>query len=239
MSGGWTAKRFWSEVQVVPVEGGFAIHLDNRPVKTPAKAPLVVPTQAMAQAIAEEWAAQEGVIKPETMPVTRSANAAIDKVATQRAEVVALIAEYGGSDLLCYRAEAPAALAARQAAAWDPLLDWAVEALGAPLCSTAGIVPVPQDPAALARLHARVAQMSAFEIAALHDLVGITGSLILGLAVALGRETAARAWDLSRIDEDWQISQWGDDDEAIAFAEMRREALLHAERFWQLAKFAG
>ena len=184
---GWVPKRFWKEAQVDRVGGGFAVRLDGRPVRTPAKTPLVVPTLAMAEAIAVEWGAQEGVVKPLTMPVTRSANAALDKVAVQFDEVAGLIAAYGGSDLLCYRATGPGRLIARQAEAWDPLLDWAVTALHAPLVVTQGIVPVSQPETSLTRLSARVSACTAFELTALHDLVAITGSLVLGLAVTDAR----------------------------------------------------
>ena len=122
---GWAAKRFWTDVTLVELPGGYGIRLDARPVKTPAKAPLVVPTRGLADAIAIEWRAQQGVIDPTGMPFTRSANSAIDKVAAQRAEVVDLIAAYGDADLICYRATVPARLVARQSAAWDPLLTWA------------------------------------------------------------------------------------------------------------------
>jgi chaperone required for assembly of F1-ATPase len=151
----WKAKRFWTKAEAEPCEGGFTVRLDGRPVKTPAKAALVVPTQAMAQAIAAEWDAQSGEVKPATMPVTRAANSAIDKITAQRDEVVEIIAAYGQSDLLCYRAVAPAALIARQAAGWDPVLDWAEAALGARLVVTAGVVHVAQPSDALARLTAR------------------------------------------------------------------------------------
>jgi chaperone required for assembly of F1-ATPase len=230
----WAAKRFWKAATVTEAEGGFGVALDGRAVKTPAKAPLIVPSRALAEAIAAEWDAQVAKIDPTTMPVTRGANAAIDKVRTQHAEVAALIAEYGGTDLLCYRAEAPEALIARQAAAWDPLLDWAEAALGARLIVTQGVVPVEQPCAAMAALTARVAALDEFELAALHDLVGITGSLVLGLAVALGRLDAATAWDLARIDENWQIEHWGADDEAEEQAALKCAALLAAERFWAL-----
>ena len=230
----WVAKRFWKAATVTEAEGGFGVALDGRAVKTPAKAPLIVPSRALAEAIAAEWDAQVEKIDPGSMPVTRGANAAIDKVRTQHAEVAALIAEYGGTDLLCYRAEAPEALIARQAAVWDPLLDWAATVLGARLTVTQGVVPVAQPAAAQAALSARVAALDAFELAALHDLVGITGSLVLGLAVALGRLDAATAWDLARIDEAWQVEHWGSDDEAEAQAALKREALLAAERFWAL-----
>ncbi|MBD3786358.1 MAG: ATPase [Sphingomonadales bacterium] len=232
---GWSAKRFWKAAEAVAAEGGYGVVLGGRPVRTPAKAPLMVPSLALAQAIAAEWDAQDEKIAPETMPVTRAANAAIDKVRAQQAEVAELIAEYGGTDLLCYRAEAPEELIARQSAAWDGWLDWAAAQYGARLVVTVGVIPVAQPPEALAALRARVAAMDPFELAALHDLVGITGSLVLGLAVAEGALGAAEAWDLARIDETWQIEQWGADEEAAEQAALKREALLAAERFWQLA----
>ena len=121
----WRPKRFWTAATVEPAPGGHTVHLDGRPVRTPGKSPLIVPTEAMARAIAAEWDAQTGIVRPETMPFTRSANSAIEKVAPQFDEVVGLLAAYGETDLLCYRAHGPAELMARQAAAWDPLLDWA------------------------------------------------------------------------------------------------------------------
>jgi len=215
---GWKAKRFWTEATVRPAPGGFAIWLDARQVKTPAKAALVVPTEAMAHAIAAEWQAQEKAIDPRTMPVTRAANAAIDKVAVQFDEVAELIAAYGLSDLLCYRATGPEALAARQAAAWDPLLGWAAEALGAPLVTTHGVIPVAQPDTSAQALAGCVKALDAFRLTALHDLVSISGSLVLGLAVLHGRIDAETAWRLSRIDEEWQSELWGADEEAEAVA---------------------
>lgn len=231
---GWKAKRFWQAAVAEPCEGGFTVRLDGRGVKTPAKVPLVVPTLAMAQAVAAEWAAQVGEVRPETMPVTRAANSALDKVVPQRAEVVAALAAYGASDLLCYRAVAPDALAERQAAAWDPLLDWAEAALGARLAVTRGVMPVMQEDVALARLEARVADLSAFHLAGFHDLVAISGSLVLALAVIHGRLDVAEAWTLSRIDEAWQVEQWGEDEEAAAAEAERRVAFEAASRFYAL-----
>ena len=168
----WKAKRFWKTATAEPCDGGFTVRLDQRPVKTPGKEPLIVPTLAMAEAIAAEWDAQQGPLRPETMPVTRAANSALEKVAPQFAEVVGLLAAYGASDLLCYRATGPADLIARQAAAWDPLLHWAATALNAPLLVTSGIVPIDQPAASTSRLHDLTAALSPFQIAALHDLVG-------------------------------------------------------------------
>ncbi len=230
----WAAKRFWSEASAEAADGGWTVRLDGRAVKTPLKAAFVVPTQAMAQAVADEWQAQTGLVRPETMPVTRSANSAIDKVAAQFDAVVGLIAAYGGSDLLCYRATHPPALTQRQADAWDPLLDWAASRLGAKLVVTMGVMPIAQEASALAALQARVAAMTPFQIAAFHDLVAISGSLILSLAVTEGRLTQDAAWSCSRIDEAWQNEQWGVDEDAAAMEVTRRAAFAHAGRFYGL-----
>jgi len=230
----WQPKRFWQNASVEPCAGGFTVRLDARPVRTPAKAALVVPSLTMASAIAAEWQAQQGLIRPQTMPVTCSANTALDKIGPQFSEVAGLIAAYGASDLLCYRATGPAGLVARQAAAWDPMLAWAASALAAPLNVTAGITPVAQPAASLARLAARVQACTPFQLAALHDLVMISGSLVLGLAVTDGQADAPTIWELSRLDEGWQIEQWGQDDEAHESAALRRAALIHAERFHHL-----
>lgn len=231
----WKPKRFWQSATAAPCDGGYTVTLDGRAVKTPAKALLVVPTAAMADAIAAEWDAQTGLVDPRTMPVTRSANAAIDKLRPQRAEVIALLAEYGGSDLLCYRATAPDGLVAQQQAAWDPLIAWAAEALDAPLIVAQGVMHVPQNEQTLVRMTAHIAAFDDFALAAVHDLIALSGSLVLALAVTRGHLDAAAAWDISRIDEDWQISQWGADDEASAAAAVKRAAFLHAHRFYHLA----
>jgi len=231
----WKAKRFWTDVSVDPAEGGFRVLLDGRPVRTPGKALLLLPTRAMAEATAEEWAAQEGEIQPLTMPVTRSANSAIERVTPAHAEVAAMLSAYGETDLLCYRADGPQILVERQAAGWDPLLDWAAETLQAPLLRTVGILPVAQPEDSLAKLSRIVSDTPPFHLTALHDLITLSGSLILGLATAKGRLTAATAFDLSRIDETFQIEQWGEDEEAAEFAAARRAQILHAERFWKLA----
>ncbi|MDO8885232.1 MAG: ATP12 family protein [Pseudotabrizicola sp.] len=230
----WAAKRFWQAASAEPCDGGFTVRLDARPVKTPAKQPLVLPSLAMAQAVATEWDAQHGLIKPDTMPLTRAANSAIDKVAPQFDGVVGEIANYGTTDLLCYRATDPQPLIDRQAAGWGPLLDWARDALGAPLAVTYGVIPISQPAASLARLRDHVAGHSPFHLAALHDLVAISGSLVLGLAVAHQRLTGDQAFGLSRIDEKWQSELWGEDEDAAALEALRQEAFLTAERFYTL-----
>lgn len=233
---GWAKKRFWKETGVVEVEGGYTVELDGRRVKTPAKAPLTLPTRAMAEAIAAEWQAQEKEIDPNTMPVTRSANAAIDKVAIQHGEVADMLAEYGGSDLLCYRAAQPVELVARQAERWDPMLDWAGEKFGAKLQPVSGVMHIAQDQAALDRLKAQVHALSNFEMAAFHDLVSLSGSLVLGFAAVHQARPIEDLWALSRLDEDWQEEQWGVDEEAAEQAEIKRQAFLHADFFFRLSQ---
>lgn len=232
----WKAKRFWKKADVRPAGDGWEIVLDDKPVRTPGKKPLIVPTEALARAIAEEWDAQEGEIKPDTMPLTRAANSAIEKVAPQFDAVADMLGEYGDTDLLNYRAEAPQTLTERQAKHWDPLLAWAGDHLDATLVPTTGILPVPQDKESLARLRAELGQLDHFGLTAAHDLVTLPGSLILGLAVLRGRLTAEEAFDLSRIDEEFQAEQWGRDEEADTAAANRRAAMLNAERFWKLSR---
>ena len=231
----WKQKRFWTDVSVEEEDGGFAVALDGRRIKTPAKAPLTLPGRQMAEAVAAEWAAQEGEIDPGSMPFTRSANAAIDKVRTQHAEVADMLAAYGDSDLLCYRADSPQELVERQAAAWDPALDWAEQVLGARLEPRSGVIHRPQQVQALERLRAQVHALDAFRLAAFHDLVSLTGSLILGFAAAQGWRDAETLWQLSRLDERWQEEQWGVDDEAAAVEALKRAAFLHAKNFYDFA----
>jgi chaperone required for assembly of F1-ATPase len=231
---GWSAKRFWTEVSLRQEGEGFAVLLDDRPVRTPLKAPLILPTEALAREVAAEWQAQSGTVRPATMPYTRTANSATDSVSRAFDAVAAMLSAYGGTDLLCYRATGPADLIARQAAGWDPLLDWAATALLAPLHSTAGVMHVDQPEDSLAVLDAAVRSLTPFQLAAFHDLVALSGSLVLALAVSRGRLTAEAAWQLSRIDETWQAEVWGADEEAAETAARKQGEFLQAARFFAL-----
>jgi chaperone required for assembly of F1-ATPase len=235
----WRRRRFWTKAAPRAEPEGWSVLLDDRPLRTPAKAPLVLPTEALARAVAGEWQAQDDEIEPLSMPHTRSANTAIDRVAPQHDEVVEIVAAYGETDLICHRAEGPDTLSLRQAEAWDPLLDWARSGLQAPLTVTTGIVPVAQPAGSLAALGDRVAAEDAFGLAALHDLVALSGSLVIGLAAIDGVLPVEELWRRSRIDETWQESQWGVDEEAAAAATRRREDFLHAARFYGLSRRAA
>lgn len=231
-----TAKRFWKHAVAVPFEGGFGIELDGRAVRTPAKAALVLPTLALAQHVAAEWAAQGDRIDPATMPATRMANAAIDKVMSQFDAVATQISAYGDSDLLCYRATAPVELVARQAENWDPMLAWAATDMGVRLNTISGVMHVAQDAGALADLARAVSANTPYELAAFHDLVSISGSLILGFATIQNVLETEEIWALACLDELWQEEKWGHDDEATAHRARKRQDFFDAARFFALCK---
>ncbi len=211
-------KRFFKAASVGEAdEGGFALLLDGRRARTPAKKPLILPTRALAETIAAEWAGQGEAIDPAKMPLTRLANSALDGVAAALGATRAEIAGYAGSDLLCYRAAAPEALLAAEAAAFDPVLEWAEEALGAKFLVGEGVVHVRQPESALEAVRAALdAIASPFALAALHVMTSLTGSVLLALAVARGRLNAQEAWRIAHVGEDFQIAQWGEDEEAKA-----------------------
>ncbi len=214
-------RRFYTAVTVEPAAAGLAVLLDGRALKTPRKAPLIVPNARLAGLVAAEWDAQGDRIVPATMPVTKLVNAAIDIVAPNMDAVRQEVVDYAMSDMLCYRAPAPADLVARQAAGWDPLVQWANVTLDAPLVTTVGIVHMPQPDAVRAAINAVVARLDALPLAAVNVATTLTGSAILGLAVHNGKLTAETAWDVAHIDEDHQIALWGDNGEALERRRLR------------------
>jgi chaperone required for assembly of F1-ATPase len=227
-------KRFYKDVSVGEADGGFNILLDGRPVRTPLKLPLAVPTRALAEAIAAEWAAQDTHIDPARMPLSRLAVTAIDGVAEHKADVAEDIVKFAASDLVCYRAEAPAALVALQTEAWDPVLRWAQHELGARFALAEGVMPVTQSAEALDRIAAAVAPFDAMALTALHVMTTLTGSALLALAHAIGHLSAEEAWAKAHVDEDWQITQWGIDVEAADRRARRKADMLAASRFLKL-----
>ncbi len=209
-------KRVYKNVAARPVEGGWGVALDGRPMRTPGKTALVLPNAALAAAVAAEWDAQREEIRPATMPLTRLAATAIDRTAPQRDLVVDEIADYAGTDLVCYRADHPPALAARQQMVWQPLIDWATARFDAALAITTGIVPARQPPATLRAFAAIVAAQDEFRLTVLHSLTAACGSLVIALALLEGRLDAAAAFAASQLDETFQIEAWGEDAEAAA-----------------------
>jgi chaperone required for assembly of F1-ATPase len=228
-------KRVYRRVATEPAEGGHTVTLDGKRMRTPGRRELLLPTAALAAAIAAEWDAQVDEIRPATMPLTRLAATAIDRTADQRDQTIAETANYAVTDLLCYRADHPPALAERQHAAWQPLIDWAAERYASRLEVTAGIIPEPQDPVTLARFAETVAEFDNFRLTGLHTITAACGSLVIALALSEARLDAAEAFALSQLDETFQIEAWGEDAEA----KQRRDALAKdiaaTARFLELA----
>ncbi len=229
-------KRFYKDVAVRDAAGRAELLLDGKSVRTPGKAPLSVPTRALAEAIAEEWRAQGDHIDPQTMPLTKLANSAIDGIEGRTEAVIDDIMAHARADLLCYRASGPDGLLKAQAKHWDPIVAWAKEALKAPLNLAEGIVHVAQPDASLAAIRKEIEGLDAFGLAALHVMTSLTGSALLALAVAKRRLDPDAAWDAAHVDEDFQIGQWGEDAEAKDRREARRRDFDAAARALELSE---
>jgi chaperone required for assembly of F1-ATPase len=204
-------RRFWKEVTLEPTSFGLEVRLDGRPVKTPTGNLLALPTQKMADAVVAEWEAVEKTLNPIVMPITGFANAAIDRIATDRAGFAAAIAAYGETDLFCYRATAGEALAERQAQIWDPWLRWAEERYGISFVIVEGIMHQPQPAHTLETLRSVVVARGTFELAAMAKLAHLSGSLVATLAIIERAGTADDIWNAACLDELWQEELWGAD----------------------------
>jgi chaperone required for assembly of F1-ATPase len=215
-------KRFYREVATTGDAGGYVLLLDGRRAITPGRNPLVVPGRNVAAAIAAEWEAQAVDIDAASMPVTRLANSAIDGVAPRMAEVRDEILAYAKTDLVYYRAGEPDGLVKRQGAAWDPVLAWAQRRFGARFILAEGMQHVAQLPDTLAAISRELAAFdSPFRLAGLHVATTLTGSALIALALAHGELTVDEAWAAGHVDEDWNISRWGEDAEAAGLRARR------------------
>lgn len=232
----WEQRVFWSDVAVASGDTGFKVLLDGRDLKTPAKATLKVPTQAFADGIAAEWRGLEDKVDPGKLPLTKLANAAIDKVALQSEPIIAMLAEYGATDLLCYRATSPKGLADRQEQIWQPLLNWFSKVHHVDLEVGSGVMPIRQPTRVLTDCAALLKPYSHFELAAVYDLITLSGSFVIGLAAAQEKLASIDAWAASRIDEDWQIAEWGVDEDATSLASTRQKAFERAAYVLTLLK---
>ncbi len=224
-------KRFY---KTVTVGSDHAILLDGRIVKTPMKATLTLPTLTLAEAVADEWRVQVGVINPALMPLTKLANTAIDRVGIERAHIAGEVVAFAGNDLVCYRASLPPALVALQVQAWKPVLAWALAALDVAFVTTIGVIHVQQPAAALKAVEQHVAQLDAFALTAVHNTMTLTGSALLALMLQARAISGEACWAAAHVDEDFQISQWGEDFEALARRKHRKMEFEATLRFLML-----
>ena len=213
-------RRFYRNATATAADQGFAVRLDDKPVRTPAGRLLAAPTLVLAEAIVAEWNAQGDAIDPAKMPLTRLVNAIIDGVTDHAGAVAAEVRKYLSSDLVCYRADAPRGLVERQAKEWDPILRWASETLDAVFSVGDGVVHVTQPAQALAAAAAGIPD-DPWRLGAVNAVTTLTGSALIALALACGRLTAEEAWRAANVDEDWNKEQWGGDEAALERAAAR------------------
>lgn len=229
-------KRFYREAVAVAAGEAFAVHLDGKPLQTPAKRALVLPGRILATAIAAEWQGQGATLKTAELPLTRLASTAIDRIAPNPVPVIREIANYAATDLLCYRAPEPPELVARQHAAWQPLLDWVEERWAARLVATRSITPLTQPPEALAAIERAITQQGAMELAALHLATAACGSVVLGLALLEERLEPDAAFETAQLDETYQIEHWGEDAEQTRRRATLKDDICLAARFLGLLR---
>jgi len=233
----WAKKRFWETVSTVCVDGAslYKVYLDKRLLNTPNKKPLILPTKEMANHVVFEWESQGDKVDPLTMPYTRSANSSIDKVAPQTDEIRKLVTDYGDSDLICYRADKPKELVRRQEKIWSNLVLWSASDLNAPLNIFEGVVYAPQPSQSILEFEKQVSNLNTFQLCALYDLVTISGSLVLSLAVIKNFLNLDNAWSACQVDEDWQQENWGIDEVESVRTLNRKIAFFHAASFYKVS----
>ena len=229
-------KRRYAVTGVAGSEGDCLVELDGRPVMTPARHPLRVPSRALGDAIAGEWARQEGRVDPSTMPLMRLAATAIDRVAPEPERVVSDLVAWGMSDLVCFRADHPMELVARQAACWQPLVDWVAAEHGAALAVTTGIMPQEHPPESILALRSVLSGLDCFRLVAVHSVASATGSLVIALALLAGRLRAGEAFRAGALDDLWSLEVWGDDAEARRRLDVRQTDIGEADRFLRLLR---
>ncbi len=227
-------KRFYKFATVVKAGQGFLVELDGRVVKTPEKRPNFSPTRSLAEAVCREWNDQGDRVNPDSMPMAKLQNTALDRVEIRRGDLIGELVKYADTDLLCYRADYPQDLARRQEDLWQPLLDWVSERHGVTLKVTTGILHMAQEAAQLARLEKYLQGLDSFRLAAFYNITTLCGSVSVALNVMGGNISADEAWGAAQLDENYQIDAWGNDDEAKIRQDNMKAELDAATRFLNL-----
>ena len=229
-------KRFYETVTVEKAEDYFTVALDGRSMRTPGMNALSLTAEKLADSIASEWRQQDNTIKPNKMPFMSLAATAIDRVAPQKMDVVKSVVAYGETDLLCYRAFEPEELVARQNHKWQPLLDWAKQAIGAELHVTGGIMPLQQPLQSINAIRDKITHYNAFDLTGLHELTVISGSVIIGLAMMEGHIDVNEGVQAAQLDSLYQLERWGDDPELTLTLQNSRREMLDVFNFIALLK---
>lgn len=229
-------KRFYDSVSLDEGSGGYTVLLDGKKVRTPARADLCVAGKTLGEELKREWDAQQDHIDPLAMPMTKRANTALDRVRGREVEVVKEIIQYAGADLLCYRAAEPEGLVEMQCTHWDRVLDWVKEDFGCQFLAEKGISHFAQPRQSLDQIRSVFAIKNFYELTPLYSITTLTGSALLALAHAHGFLSADELWTAANVDEDWQISKWGGDDEAVKRREVRLAELDEDVRFFELVR---
>jgi chaperone required for assembly of F1-ATPase len=226
-------KRFWKEAVVVQTDDGFNVTLDGHAIRTPSKSALVIRYRNIAEQIAAEWMAQENEVDPTTMPATRMVNSVIDKVSINADAIIEMLAEYAGTDLLCYRSISPQGLIDEQARLWDPLLQWSADVLNAPMNVTSGVMFTAQNDASVDVFRKQLLALNHYQLAGVHDLISISGSAVISVALISNHISLDDAWLAATVDEAWQDQQWGADEEAQESLSKKRDDFEFAFNFWK------
>lgn len=226
-------RRFYKAVEVAEAEGGFAVLLDGRALRTPGGVRLLLPTRALADQVAAEWAAQGEIIEMAQMHATRLANTAVDSIGAARAATADQIADYAGSDLLLYFAEQPESLVSRQAELWGPVLDRIEKEARLSFVRASGIIHQAQPQDSLDEVRRIALALDDFNLAGLAFGAALFGSAILAIGLQRGWLDGEQAYELSRLDEAWQQEKWGVDEEAAERAERLREEGQMLERWFR------
>ena len=213
-------RKFYKAVTLDIADPGFLVKLDGRVLKTPAKKDLVLPNQEIAERIRQEWESQGEYIDVRTMGVTKIANSALDFVAGKESEVVDELCSYAASDLICYFAEEPEELVSLQQKHWSPVHTWLQENLDIRLNTASGLISIEQSEDDLERFRKEVEKFDKLTLSAAHVATTLTGSAFLALVLARSGLSVDACWTAAHVDEDWQISKWGQDEEAT----LRRKA---------------
>ena len=232
-------KRFWKDARVVDLNDGYVVELDGRVIRTPSKALLKVDFRKIADQIAFEWMAQEEIVNPATMPNTRMANSVIDKIMVNKEAVIEMLSDYSGSDLLCYRAVSPQGLISQQNEIWNPILEWSKDVFLAPMVTTAGVMHIKQNNNSMNIYRNELKKMNLYQLAGMHDLITISGSFVIAMALISNHLNISDAWHAATVDERWQEMQWGIDDEASEALEKKRKDFEFAYKFWENASYTN